>query len=216
MIRRVTIALLVAAGAFAGFAADAAPRVSADSTAWQLDVEFHDPQRIRLRRPGDAEETTYWYLLFKVTNNTGADRQFFPSFRLVTSSLQVVEGGTEISPSVYDVIAARHQRELPFLAPPSKVTGALLQGEANARSSVAIFRDFDREASSFTLFCSGFSGEVERLPNPAYDADKSDSKENPREFLLRKTLAVTYDLPGDAETRDLVRPIRRTREWVMR
>lgn len=216
MIRRVAITLLGATTAVFGLGAEPGPKVPADSMAWQLDVEFHDPQRVQLRSPEGGTDSTYWYMLFKVTNNTGADRQFFPSFRLVTNTLEVVDGGDEISPSVYEAIAARHKGEIPFLTPPFKATGALLQGEANARSSMAVFRDFDKQASSFTVFFSGFAGAVERMSNPAYDAEKADSKDNPRDFLLRKTLAVTYDLPGDTETRDRSTPIRRTRAWVMR
>ena len=83
---------------------------SVGSTAWQLDVKFLDPQRITLKLPGDAEPTTFWYVLFEVTNHTGRDVQFYPSFRLVTSTLHVVEGGANISPNVYDAIAARQRR----------------------------------------------------------------------------------------------------------
>jgi hypothetical protein len=209
------IAVFGAGFAFLGVAS-ARMQAAPDARSWQFDVEFHDPQRLRLQLPGEAEETTFWYLLFRVTNNTGADRPFFPTFRLVTDTLQVVEGGASISPRVYDAIAARHRGQMPFLAPPFKATGTLLQGAANARESVVVFRDFDPNANNFSVFFSGFSGAVERAPNPAYDAARGDSDDNPREFLLRRTLSVTYDLPGDAVTRDQARPVRRTREWVMR
>lgn len=183
---------------------------------WRLDVEFHDLQRLDVRLPGDAEESTYWYLLYRVTNRTGADVDFYPSVRLVTDTLQVVEAGADVHPQVYDLIAERHRQEYPFLAPPAKVTGRLLQGVENSRATVAVFRRFDPEAAGFTVFATGFSGELHRVPNPAFDADKPESEENVRAFLLRRTLAIVYDLPGDRATRQYAKPVRRTREWVMR
>lgn len=200
--------------ALAGLGAGAASARAGDS--WQLDVRFYDPQRISLRLPGDVQETTFWYLLYEVTNRTGKDVDFYPSIRLITSTLEVVEAGANIHPMVYDAVAARHRNEFPFLAPPAKITGRLLQGRENARASVAIFRTFDPEASSFTVFAAGFSGELRRVTNPAFDAKGSVSDKNPRAFLLRRTLGIVYDLPGDARTRHLATPIRRTRKWVMR
>ncbi len=194
----------------------AAPSGRRGATAWQLDVRFHDPQRLVLRLPGDREETAFWYLLYEVTNNTGRDRQFYPSVRLVTDTLKVVEAGADINPLVYDVIAARHKREFPFFAPPAKVTGLSLQGKENARATVAVFRDFDREASSFTIYASGFSGEIDRVANPAFDVAREESDDNPRFFTLRRTLVITYDFPGDPDTRERATPIRRARDWVMR
>lgn len=189
---------------------------SGGGRSWQLDVKFHDPQRISLRLPGNAEYTTYWYILYEVTNNTGQDRQFFPSFRLVTDTLRVVEGGADIHPLVYDTIAARHKEEFPFLAPPAKAAGLLLQGEANARASAMVFRTFDPEADGFTIYAAGFSGRIERMGNPAFNAKEKESRDNPRFFILRRTLAIQYELPGDPSTRSKATPIRRTREWVMR
>ncbi len=197
-------------------AAVAAPEPGASARTWAVDITFHDPQRITMRLPGDVHETTLWYALFTVTNNTGKDVEFYPSFRIVTDTLQVVEGGAEISPSVYDAIFARHGKEHPFMAAPAKITGPLLQGEENARTSAVVFRMFDKDASAFTLFVSGLSGDVQRVANPSFDATKDESRDNPRFFILRRTLAVEYDLPGDAETRILATPVRKSRRWVMR
>jgi len=204
---------MLAAGAAPG---EAAPQADIATTAWQLDLRFKDPQRITLRLPGDDYDTTFWYVMYEVTNRTGKDVDFFPSFRIVTDTLQVVEGGANIHPLVYDAIKARHFREFPFFAPPVKVTGPLLQGEENARASAAVFRTFDENAASFTLFISGLSGETERVRNPAFDVKRGESEENPRAFFMRRTLSVVYDLPGDPQTRSSATPVRRSREWVMR
>ncbi len=208
-------ALVLGVGVFA-VAGWAGPEPAVSSTKWQLDFEFHDPQRISLPLPGDDHDTTYWYLLYTATNNTGKDAQFYPSVELVTSSLQTVEAGANIPPRVFDHIKARHVKEYPFIAPQRKVTGPLLQGKGNARTTAAIFEMFDTEANQFTVYVSGLSGEIARVANPAFDRSQPKSEDNPRFFILRRTLAITYHLPGDAKSRKQARPVRVKREWVMR
>ena len=216
MKRRVLTAVCCVPWVLCGVTAWAAPKVESAAKSWVLDIKFHDPQRITLKLPGDKHETTFWYVLFEVINNTGQDVEFYPSFRLVTGTLHVVQGGSNISPSVYDAIIARHKNDYPFLALTSKITGPLLQGEDNARTSLAIFRMFDKEANSFTIYISGLSGEIARVNNPGFDVNKEESADNPRFFILRRTLAIMYNLPGDPDTRIMAKPIRRSREWVMR
>ncbi len=194
----------------------AAPKAELVASSWQLDLEFSDPQRISIVLPGDSHATTFWYLLYEVTNNTRRDVEFYPSFRLVTDTLTIVEGGAEVSPSVYTAISGRHGKEYPFFAPPHKVTGTLRQGEENARASAAVFREFDPQASKFTVFVAGLSGELAKIANPSAADAKARSGDVPRSYVLRRTLAISYDLPGDPKTRNLAKPIRRNREWVMR
>jgi len=210
------ISLVLGVCAFGVNNAQAAPKASAIAKTWELDFTFHDVQRISLTHAGDSQPTTYWYLLFTVTNDTGRDVEFFPSFRLVTESFQVREGGENISPSVYEAIFDRHRGDYRFTAEPSEITGTLLQGEDNARTSAAVFRMFDAEANRFNIFVSGLSGDLARVRNPGFDDSKTASDDNAPFFILRRTLAITYDLPGDAISRPNARPIRRQREWVMR
>ena len=215
--KRWTIISLCGVGcALSGVAVWAAPEAELAAKTWVLDFKFHDPQRISVRLPGDRHETTFWYMLFEVSNNTGQDVEFYPTFRLVTDTLEVVRGGEEISPSIYDAIFARHKNEYPFLAPPPKITGPLLQGEDNARASAAVFRMFDKQASSFAVYVGGLSGDITRVRNPGFDANKQESESNPRFFTLRRTLAIAYNLPGDPRTRIMASPVRRSREWTMR
>ncbi len=212
-----SLILILPATAMVAEQAQAAPRGrKSPNNNWQLEVTFQDPQRLTVDTPGEAGPYTVWYVLYEVTNRTRADREFFPTFRLVTDTLEVIEGGANINPVVYDLIAQRHRGEYPFLAPPTAVTGLLLQGEANARASVAVFRDFDPKASRFTIFAGGFSGIIERVPNPAFRVNEAESDANARYFIVRRTLAIAYDLPGDPATRHLAAPVRRSREWVMR
>lgn len=209
-----TLVLGVVAGLSAW--AQAAPRAELVSPSWQLDFTFADPQRITVTVPGADAPVTYWYLLFQVTNHTGQDVEFYPSFDLVTDTLEVVKGGENIPPSVYGLIAARHRKEYPFLTPPHEITGKLLQGEENSRASAAVFRDFDPEADSFTIYVAGLAGELARVQTPARAGASKSNSQDPSAAVLRRTLALSYDLPGDPRTRELTRVVRRTRDWVMR
>lgn len=194
----------------------AAPQPSVAARNWQLDFEFEDLHRFDIVLPGDRQPTTFWYVLYTVTNNSGKDVQFYPSFELVTSTFQVVTAGDNISPSVNEAIAAQHRRTHPFFRDPTQVSGLLLQGPDNARTSAAIFRDFDPAANSLTVYVGGLSGEIVSVPNPTYDPNQPESAENQRFFPLRKTLAIPYDLPGDERTRQNATPIRKKLDWVMR
>lgn len=213
MIRRVIILCAVLFGVAATLAG---PRAGLVPKTWELDFEFYDPQRITLTLPGDSSPTTFWYVVYRVTNRTGKDVVFTPSFRIVTDAFEEVVAGDDIGPSVYDAIAARHKKEFPFFAIPSKVTGKLMQGTVNSRTSAAVFRTFNTKAAGFRVFASGLSGDIERVPNPVYKPEKPETEKNPRFFLLRRTLELDYDLPGDPDTRKFVKPIRRNRRWVLR
>ena len=196
--------------------AQAAPEPAKAPQSWQLDFTFHDLQRIHIVLPGDSQPTMFWFLLYTVTNNTGQDVGFYPTFELVTDSLQVVRGGDNISPSVYDAIRSRYKKIYPFFRDPSWVSGKLLQGPDNARTSAAVFRNFDPQSNAIAIFVSGLSGEIDRLANPTFDPSQPTSADNMQSFLLRKTLTIEYTVPGDVQTRQTASPVRRKREWVMR
>ncbi len=196
--------------------AKGAPKPGLAPKSWELQVEFRDPARIRVTLPGDGRPTTFWYMVYMVTNNTGREVPFYPQCDLVTDALQVIRSGDDVSPTVFDAIRERHRKQYPFLVPPLKASGKLLQGADNARSSVVIFREFDPEASEFTVYVAGLSGEVVRVPNPVFDPSQPQTEKNVAFFTLRKTLAIRYTIPGDLETRKHAAPIRAGRTWVMR
>ena len=194
----------------------AVPEPAKAPKSWELDFEFHDLARISLTLPGDRQPTTYWYVLYTVTNNSGREAPFFPTFELVTSSLEVVTGGENVSPSVYDAIRARHKKQYPFFRDPTRVSGKLLQGPDNARTSAAVFHNFDPGANALTVFVAGLSGEIAKVANPVYDSENPETPLNRPFFALRKTLAIQYDVPGDLRTRRMAAAVRRSQSWVMR
>ncbi len=213
---RVRAVILAGAGVLAAGYAPAAPQPSVAPTSWELDFRYHDPDRITLALPGDTEESTFWYVLYTVTNTTGREVGFYPTFHIVTNKMEVVESGYGISPSVAEAILVRHHKVYPFSVDPMKMYGPLLQGEDNARTSVMVFPPLDAEVSAFTVYVGGLSGEVVKTRNLKFDPRRPETDENPRFFYLRKTLAIHYGIAGDANTRMVAAPVRVKQEWVMR
>jgi hypothetical protein len=184
--------------------------------SWELSFRFQDPQRVSVVVPDRAEPVVYWYMLYTVENPSDQEVDFYPEFQLVTNTLRVVQSEVRVSPEAFRAIQRRSGD--PLLIPPERVIGKLLRGKDRARHSVAIWKDFDTKATSFTVFVSGLSGEMKRVKNPAFDASKPESRTNERYFTFRKTLSIPYKFPGSAATRDRVSPERLAdkQQWIMR
>jgi hypothetical protein len=192
------------------------PQPSRAPKSWELKFSFEDLQRMTMILPGNDRPTTFWYMLYRVENDSGRDVHFFPTAELVTSSFDVVPAGEQISPTVYDAIRQRHRKTHPFLAPPYEAMGLLLQGGDNAKHSMVVFNQFNTKDNAFVLYFSGLSGEIHQVANPAFDKSSQPDENNSRYFTMRKTLALHYNLPGDPQTRGSAQPVRKSREWVMR
>lgn len=192
------------------------PQPSPTPVSWELDLRFLDPQRIEVQVPGASTPEVYWYMVYTVTNHTGRTQRFFPTFQLVTDDLHVVDTDMGIHALVFEAIRERHRRTNPDLVHPTKAIDDLLTGDDNARESVAIWRGVDSDAHSIAIYVAGLSGEARVAPNPTFDSARPEGPENPKQFTLRKTLEIRYNLRGDAAARALVEPERTGVRWIMR
>lgn len=218
------------------------PEPSPVRVSWELSFEPTPPLRIEVDTGKGAR--VYWYVLYTVTNNTGDDVDFHPEIVRVNeieSDLpsEKVRQRPEAAPSitvdpalvglhrdVFRAIQRLHSKTHPFLAEPVEAIGKLLQGKDNARTSVAVFRELDARVSRFTIYVSGLSGERVTKRNPLYVPGRAGSgrsagtggaeTETPKYFVLRKTLALPYTLPGDTRTRRTATPALGRMTWVMR
>ena len=212
--------LAIASIALVATLATSAPQPSVVPTAWQLEIQFQDPTPIRVEVPGQRGAQTFWYMLYTVTNKSGQDQTFVPSFTIYTDSSQVIRAGEKVSPAVFRAIQIRHNN--PLLKDVSEITGKLLQGEDNAKDCVAIFQNIDGKARSFDVFIGGLSGEAKSVKLPVKVAvDQTDLEGNVKKvmtdtILLHKTLQVSYKLPGEAGARFSAVPQRTAEKWVMR
>lgn len=200
-------------------AAQQAPQPATLPTSWDLDVRFENPQMIRVNVPGQGMQT-FWYVLYTVTNRTGADRIFVPTFTLYTDTGQIIRSGRGVPGRVFQEIRQRHNN--PLLMSPTDIAGRLLQGEDNARDGVAIFRDIEPQARAFDLFVGGLSGERAEVKLPVAVTVESPTLEGEFEMIeadaltLYKTLNLRFALPGDPASRFTVAPRLVERTWVMR
>lgn len=203
-------ALMMAAGL------QAAPAPSLAPVSWELKFRFQDPQRVSVYLPGQDEPVVYWYMLYRIENPGQQEVEFYPKFDLVTDRLEIVLSELTVSPEAYQAIFRRANN--PLLVPPHKITGKLQCGKDRARHGVAIWRDFDEKARSFTIYVSGLSGETRRVKNPTFDPDKPEDETNKRYYTFRKTLAIPYAFPGSEQTRSGVKPerIQNGQKWTMR
>jgi hypothetical protein len=218
----------------------AQPEPSAIPTSWELKLDPSPLMRISVDTGGGAR--TYWYMLYTVSNHTGDDIDFHPEIVRINEidteltaeqARQTPEGAPSISidpaivgldSRVFAAIARRHARTHPFLVTPVKAITRLLQGQDNALTGVAVFPDLDPRVSRFTIYFGGLSGEVDTRPNPLYRPKAGDQASNghaadlelPRVFVLRKSLAIPYTLPGDLRTRRSATPVLGRMTWVMR
>lgn len=206
----------------------AEPTPSATPVAWELNFQPAPLTRITV---GGA---TYWYMLYTVTNLSGQDVDFHPEIVRVseidnetpeikamakpeTAPRVIVEPAiVGVDTALYKAIADRHAKTHPFLITPVKAIDRLLQGKDNARSSVAVFPELPRGVARFTIYVGGLSGERQSRPNPKYDASKPAGEDNPRLFVLQKTLSLPFTLPGDDRTRASAVPVMGRMTWVMR
>jgi hypothetical protein len=189
---------------------------AASPVTWELNFRFENPDRVSVYLPGKAEPVVYWYMLYTIENRYDEEVEFYPDFELVTNTLQVVQDEIRVSPEAFRAIQRR--ADDPLLVTPERAMGTLLRGKDNARHSVAIWRDFEPKATSFTIFVRGLSGEMRREKNPVFNASKPEGPGNERYFTLHKTLAIPYRFPVSEVTRSRVAPVRLAdkQQWIMR
>jgi len=215
---RAVLFVLGLAAAFAGLAAakEAFPTPSVIATTWELEFELQTPQSMTIRLPGEDKARTYWYMLYTVTNRTGADRVFVPSFTMYTETGQILRAGMGVPSALFQEVQKRHNN--PLLIDMAAITGRLLQGEDNAKDGVAIWPDFDPAARRFDIFIGGLSGERVSLdlPVPVKGVDAKGKTISKTKVVLTKTMQLTYFLPGEAAARVRTAPRLTGKQWVMR
>lgn len=204
---------LLASLTFLGTAArdaGAYPKPQKVPTEWELKFRFDEPRRVVVEVPGESVPRAYWYMTYTVTNPTDQQRQFLPTFELVTRTGKVIRSDQNLPNAVWEKV--KKDSGVKLLEHPIKIAGPLLSGEDQAKDGVAIWPEPEPELGSFTIFVAGLSGESVQLTDDAGNVIEKDGKP----IVLFKTLQIDYTVSGD-ELRPGIDPINRTRSnWVMR
>jgi len=175
---------------------------------WTFDFRFDHPQPLVVTTPG-GEKEVYWYLVYTVTNRAAEEKTYIPTFTLFSNTAAVRRAG--VFPTVYEAI--KKARKIRFLENAVQMHGKVLPGDDNARTGVAIFAPLDRSTDRFTIFCEGLSGQYIERPNLKA---KADAPADEKVIRLRKTLAITYKLPGDKWWLNQDQPLFVSKKWTWR
>lgn len=181
----------------------AAPEPETVPRRWQLRIEPGDLRCALIDVPGLGPRT-YLYMTYKVVNNSGDDRDFAPSFELATDTGLLIRSGRDIPHAAVQDLMRRIDNA--FLQDELSIQGKLLQGEENAREGLVIFAAPDLQASEYTVFAMGFSGETKSVARP----------DNGETVILRKTLMLVHEGTGRLDPSS-GRPLTRTSDrWILR
>jgi hypothetical protein len=183
--------------------AAAAPEPDPVPRRWELQVDPGELRLVTVDVP-NVGERKYFYLSFKVTNNSGQDMLFAPSFQLSDGDGTVVRSGHEVPQFVTQKLLSETQN--PFIMDQIGVIGELLQGGENAKDALVIWPANSLNPSQITVYAAGFSGETKTVSSP-------DGKEK---FVLRKTLRLDYKSPGDLSGVPGQALSQTERSWIMR
>lgn len=171
--------------------------------SWQLDFSFEMPQLIMVK-DAEGQARWYWFLTYKVVNNTKADRLFVPEFTVATARGDLLTAGEGVSGSIFQAVKQRLRNDL--LLSPFEVIGPLLQGEDYAKESVAIWPVFPHDVDQMDVFAANLSGETEVIKNPV----------SGEPVVLSRTLMISFSLPGSDQNPSNLQLDLNEQRWVMR
>lgn len=201
----------------------AAPEPSLTPVRWQLDID-PGPLRLTTVNVEGVGPRAFYTMTYRVTNNSGQDLYFAPAFELAVDEESPIRSGRGVATATTREILAKHGNGR--MLDQVSVIGMLRQGPENSRDGLVIWPADRLRANEVTVYAIGFSGETRRIAKP--DAKAADGKaassgqrakagaRNPGEVVLRKTLMITHQAPGDLTgLGDAV--IERTGErWILR
>jgi len=207
--------------------AETAPEPFEVPTTWELTFDFQAPQPITLILSDRKKPSTFWYMLYSVTNlsrnpetGRGADHDFIPEFIMYTNTGQALVSNRRLPPSVHAAIRKRHNN--PLLKDHTEIIGKLLYGKDNAKDGVAIWPDFDPKAGSMDVFVGGLSGETAELtlprPVPVTETDANGVEKTVVSYktILHKSLRLSFSVKGESGNRTYTKAKFLARKWVLR
>lgn len=183
-----------------------APEPDPVPTRWELNFEPGPLRVIRLNTASGSRH--YFYMTYRVTNHSGTDLIFAPSFDLVTEAGDLRRSGRDVPPEVTADLLAMLRN--PYLEDQISILGNILQGIENAKDGLVVWPADDLETDSLQVFVAGLSGE-----NKPYVVTDAQTGRNKR-VMLRKTLMLKFDTPGTLTNRGSTPLELGESQWVMR
>ncbi len=166
------------------------PEPAVVNPSWSLDFEYETPQVVEYRGR-DGQTRYYWYMPYKVTNNTGRDRIFVPEIVILKDTGEIRRAGEGVPAAVFNKV--KNELNNPLLEQPIQIVGRLLTGRDQARESVAIWPVSDEDVDRFSVFVGGIHGETQKVPSPL------DPDDREQDVLMRRTKWLVFEAPGTVD-----------------
>ncbi len=176
------------------------PKPAPLSPRWELEYE---PGDLRLY-VDPVQDQGYWYFVYQVTNRTGQDRIWAPSFTLFTDAGEIIASGRGVSSRVASDLKDLLGNEL--LENQNEIIGEIFHGRDHAREGLVVWPARKLDVNQISMFAAGLSGETARVYDPVTG----------EVVVLRKTLQRDYLVPGDVLPRGSAPIELVTQRWVMR
>lgn len=174
---------------------------------WELKVDVGALRVTTMEVAGQPR--AFAYMTYKVTNKSGKDLLFAPSFELSFGGPKAVRAGSDIPAEVTDALLAKIGD--PLVQDQIAVIGTLLNGDENARQGLVIWSCENLAPQKLSMYAAGFSGETATVELPSPKDPKVKEK-----AILRKTLMVQYAQVGEIGGRgDKALDVSEQR-WIMR
>lgn len=184
----------------------AAPEPDPVPRRWQLNLKLGELRLAKVDVGGEI--STYFFLTYRVTNTSGQDLLFAPSFEMATDEGEVLRSGRDVPTAVTRQILEMVND--PLVEDQLSILGMILQGEENAKDGVVIWPATDLDINEVSVYASGFSGETETVQL----LDRATGQLVP--FLHRKTLMARYRIPGELFRRGTEPFEVYEQRWIMR
>ena len=181
----------------------AAPQPDPVPRRWELTVE-PGPLRVATINIPEEGPRAFYYFTYRVTNNTGTDQTLAPIFELYTDDGEILRSNRRVPRDAVRQILEMLRN--PLLEDEISIQGPILAGRENAKDGLVVWPADNFRINDVTIFAVGFSGETRRYIRP-------DTGE---EILLRKTLELRHEVPGELNPRSS-RPLERVQQrWILR
>ena len=153
----------------------------------------------------------YWYMTYEISNYTGEDRTWAPTFTLYTDRGEVLESGGRSGVKRERVMEIQEHLGDGMLELQHEIIGDLFQGEGNARSGLVVWKAGRTDVNELALFVAGISSETAVVEHPLTGEKNT----------LQKTLMREYLVPGDPtalgdDPVDLHTDLDRSPRWIYR
>src|SRR5262247_3699286 len=148
-------AVLIAVAGATGY-----PRPAPVPPRWELEFQ---PGDLRLYIDPMSEQA-YWYFTYQVTNRTGREQVWAPSFTLFTDAGQIIASGRGVPSRVVDDI--KSMLAYPLLETQNEIIGEIFHGKEHARDGLVVWLADQIDVNEISMFVGGLSGETATVLNP--------------------------------------------------